>query len=603
MPLAPVKLDDLTWSELVDVARSNIPIASGNRWTLHAPVDPGITQIELFAWMLELRLYWMDQVPDALTVALLNLLGHRLRGVSAAGSVMAIADQEEVVRPFVQIPEGAVFALRGRILAMRFTTDAGVTLLPMASAAPLRLRAIDRQGEKWWELAMLRLLVEDGDATHELESGRSLEILPADGGPGEATLVLTLSHEIPNPVPYEPFSLLFDLEVPSHVEPQWAWPRWHGLPEVAQLAEHVRWVGDWLTEWSSWLEGSAREAIGAALRTATEALAAERPDAIHGALQQLATQVPVAPDFARVDQPAAAPPPPAAISWWYSGPGGVYVPFAAAEVEDGTVGVRRPGVVRLPFKADWTPEIVTDPAGGQSFGYSVAIRTERATFSAPPAVKCIIPNVALARHVRQTEVSEDHIATQLETWRPVPNNTFELPVADRPPIESSVALSIVEADGVHLWRPTPDFSFHGPADRVFIVDRSGGVLRFGDGLTGRIPVPDPGAAPAAKLSYAVGGGSAGAVPRGAAWEGVDDTRLGAHNVVTAVGGEDAESITDAGLRARSAQQKRHRAVTRPDYELLAKETPGLAIARVHVAVKIDVDINVYVGTRACRRVG
>ena len=119
---------------------------------------------------------------------------------------------------------------------MGFTTDAGVTLLPMASAAPLRLRAIDRQGEKWWELAMLRLLVKDGDATHELESGRSPEILPADGGPGEATLVLSLSHEIPNPVPHEPFSLLFDLEVPSHVEPQWAWPRWHGLPEVAQLA-------------------------------------------------------------------------------------------------------------------------------------------------------------------------------------------------------------------------------------------------------------------------------------------------------------------------------------------------------------------------------
>ena len=68
MALEPLILDDLTWDDLVQAARSRIPAASRGAWTLHAPVDPGITLLELFAAQLEERLFWLDQPCDAVAV-------------------------------------------------------------------------------------------------------------------------------------------------------------------------------------------------------------------------------------------------------------------------------------------------------------------------------------------------------------------------------------------------------------------------------------------------------------------------------------------------------------------------------------------------------
>src|SRR5690349_19874795 len=75
MTLAPVVLDDLTWDQLVAAIRQRIPAESAGNWTLQAPVDPGITFLDLFAYLAEPRLYWLDQVPDAFVVAVLELLG------------------------------------------------------------------------------------------------------------------------------------------------------------------------------------------------------------------------------------------------------------------------------------------------------------------------------------------------------------------------------------------------------------------------------------------------------------------------------------------------------------------------------------------------
>ncbi|MGB5759500.1 MAG: putative baseplate assembly protein, partial [Acidimicrobiales bacterium] len=75
MTLERLDLDDLTWSDLMDQVRAAIPAESDRHWTLHAPVDPGITLLELYAARLEEQLYWLDQVPDDLVRALLRLLG------------------------------------------------------------------------------------------------------------------------------------------------------------------------------------------------------------------------------------------------------------------------------------------------------------------------------------------------------------------------------------------------------------------------------------------------------------------------------------------------------------------------------------------------
>lgn len=78
MPLQDVTLDDLRFqSELVDEARKRIARYCPE-WTDYNLSDPGITLIELFAWMTEMMVYRLNRVPEKNYVRFLELLGVNL---------------------------------------------------------------------------------------------------------------------------------------------------------------------------------------------------------------------------------------------------------------------------------------------------------------------------------------------------------------------------------------------------------------------------------------------------------------------------------------------------------------------------------------------
>jgi predicted phage baseplate assembly protein len=81
--IPPPKLDDRSFHDIVEEAISMIP-RYAPEWTNHNPADPGITLIELAAWMTDLLIYRLNQVPDKNYVAFLNLLGIKLRAPRAA---------------------------------------------------------------------------------------------------------------------------------------------------------------------------------------------------------------------------------------------------------------------------------------------------------------------------------------------------------------------------------------------------------------------------------------------------------------------------------------------------------------------------------------
>src|SRR5215218_3777592 len=81
--IPPPKLDDRTFHDIVEEAISMIP-RYAPEWTNHNAADPGITLIELAAWMTDLLIYRLNQVPDKNYVAFLNLLGIKLRAPRAA---------------------------------------------------------------------------------------------------------------------------------------------------------------------------------------------------------------------------------------------------------------------------------------------------------------------------------------------------------------------------------------------------------------------------------------------------------------------------------------------------------------------------------------
>ncbi|MBD2037665.1 baseplate J/gp47 family protein [Leptolyngbya sp. FACHB-321] len=73
MPIQLPNLDDRTYDDLVEEARSLIPTYAPE-WTNHNPSDPGITLIELFAYLTELLIYRLNRVTDANVVSFLKLL-------------------------------------------------------------------------------------------------------------------------------------------------------------------------------------------------------------------------------------------------------------------------------------------------------------------------------------------------------------------------------------------------------------------------------------------------------------------------------------------------------------------------------------------------
>jgi hypothetical protein len=73
MPLSLPNLDDRSYADLVEEARSLIP-SYAPEWTNHNPSDPGITLVELFAYLTELLVYRVNRVTDDNIRAFLKLI-------------------------------------------------------------------------------------------------------------------------------------------------------------------------------------------------------------------------------------------------------------------------------------------------------------------------------------------------------------------------------------------------------------------------------------------------------------------------------------------------------------------------------------------------
>ena len=65
-------LDDRSFEDIVQEAIRLIPQYCPE-WTNHNRSDPGITLIELFAWMTEMTLYRLNRVPDKNFLAFIHL--------------------------------------------------------------------------------------------------------------------------------------------------------------------------------------------------------------------------------------------------------------------------------------------------------------------------------------------------------------------------------------------------------------------------------------------------------------------------------------------------------------------------------------------------
>ncbi len=130
MTLPTPKLDDRSFQDIVNEARELIPRYCPE-WTDHNLSDPGITMIELFAWMMEMLLYRLNRVPDKNFITFLDLIGVRLMSPAAARADLTFrlsAPQQEPV----MIPAGTEVATvrTGSTEAIVFSTDHDLPVVP-----------------------------------------------------------------------------------------------------------------------------------------------------------------------------------------------------------------------------------------------------------------------------------------------------------------------------------------------------------------------------------------------------------------------------------------------------------------------------------------
>lgn len=145
MTLPSPNLDDLRFqSDLVDEARKRI-INYCPEWTEYNLSDPGITLIELFAWMTELMTYRLNRVPEKNYLKFLEMLGLQRMPASSARTEltfwlsMALEYAENLQT--VTVPQGFEVRADQNAEQITFTTTQELTITPP------RLAHIRKEGE------------------------------------------------------------------------------------------------------------------------------------------------------------------------------------------------------------------------------------------------------------------------------------------------------------------------------------------------------------------------------------------------------------------------------------------------------------------------
>lgn len=113
MALPIPDLDDITFAELVSEAVRLIP-QYAPEWTDHNPSDPGLTMVELFAWLAEMQIYSLNGITPRHYLKYLYLLGVRPEPAAAAKVWVTFTPPEGVVSAApagmkVSAGEGMVF--------------------------------------------------------------------------------------------------------------------------------------------------------------------------------------------------------------------------------------------------------------------------------------------------------------------------------------------------------------------------------------------------------------------------------------------------------------------------------------------------------------
>ncbi|GAA3650848.1 putative baseplate assembly protein [Nocardioides ginsengisoli] len=521
MPLRTPVLDDRSYAQLRDELVARIPVFAPE-WTDHNPSDPGITLLELFAFLGENLLYRFNQIPDATKVAFLDLLGIPMLPATPATGLVRFETKE---------PAGVLVEQHTRVLAgdVPFQTLREVTAWPIGARAAIRMPVTEELDRETLEYVG-RAAAAVGASTTEIRAYRT-----SWGA-------------------YEPMKPGGDvLDPATSIDGTLYVALTSALPDLTALA-------------------GGRVTLGFVPESDVPTMQVRALDPCAGEGQappsppmewQVATVVPVA---------GAADPATADPIW-----------RALDVVGDTTAGLTGPGVVELRLPADLSDIGVYVPADPEALGAGdqpplvedtelqrtiVAwLRVFRPGGGAIPAAESVVVNAAAV------EQSVTSTAEFLGVGTGEPGQTRSLVHAG---VLGDVVVDVEEQGRWVTWEHVDDFRASGIDDRHVVVDRESGAVSCGDGRRGRVwQVGER----IRVRSYRSGGGAAGNVGPLAIKAAPDCPKATVVNDLPMRGGADAERLPDAMARIPAEFRTRDRAVTASDFRELA-ERAGVARAEV-----------------------
>lgn len=550
MPITLPKIDDRGYDAILEEALARIPVHNPE-WTNFNDADPGVTLLQLFAFMTDSLLYRANLIPERNRRKFLELLGIPLRPAAAATGVVTVANERGPLDT-VTLPSGLSLGAG----SVGFVTENGLDVLPVEGRvfyrAPLgpgedldraqrlyaQLYGADEAAEDPANLDFYRTLPFEAPVSGSRIGAVDLRTDTVDGAlwlallvrPGDGSAELVREQVARN---------IADKTLTLGLA-----PAWDAMNRVLR-------------------PGGARTGGDRALAfdISTGRFDGERPR--YQALTATADGDPLE-DLTLVQ--LTLPEADVFGRWDDLDPTEDGVGDLPPALEDEAVAERVLCWIRI--RPDETEE---EPTGGRGRGSGWAARFSWLGINA-------------ARAVQRTPVSPQRVGTGTGE----PDQTVTL--ANTPVIPEAVRLTV---DG-EPWLRTDDLLAAPPEvpvggatgqdrgsgeARLYEVDREAGTLRFGTGLAGARPRPGAGIV----AGYAYGGGGEGNVGVGAIRTAPQlPAGFKVSNPLPTWGGDDGETVEEGERRIPLRLRNRGRAVSAEDFRQIVSETPGIALGRVQV---------------------
>ena len=542
MPLQLPVLDDRTYEQLLEAAKRRIPSHTPEWTNFDVESDPGITLVQLFAFLTDNLLYRANRIPERNRLKFLQLLGIPLQPASAAQGIVAIRNERGPVQALTLA--AGVAATAGNV---RFLTRSGLTVLPVEGQVYYK-QPVDPASPRHAELAR------QFDAVRQ---ARLAQAAATGSAAPEVALRFYETMPLKPPTASQP-NPVFDLTADTL----------DGAVYVALLAPK-----------------------NVPLDTVREAIAHKTLSI--GVVPALADDAPPLLPQTRSTQRLPVP----TLVYEMPNLGASTVSYTRLRVIQEPDVLAQVGIVQLelPGAAGLRTWEFGEPLDEGSGDYPPRLEDEqirarlltwlRIRVAAPPTTGVVAPPVIarltwLGINAAQVRQAVSVANEPLGSGNGEPDQAVTL--ANTPVIVDSLRLETQNEDGTwQRWRLTDDLLAADEDDRVFALDPEAGLISFGDGLRGARPA----AGQRLRASYEYGGGAAGNVAVGAINASPDLRLQGGFKVENPVptwGGDEGETTAEGERNIPRYLRHRDRLVTVQDFKDVAWRTPGVDMGRVEV---------------------